>query len=98
MLASLVGITPEELRLSIAALVLRASFPAVTFTEEELKEIPPEARTSPLHLAVKIAGKGMLGALVDTSASLSICPLKTYKALGLIIKDLTPTPIVTPPN
>ena len=89
-----VGITPEELRTSISALAPGASFPAITFTEEELKEIPPEARTSPLHLTVKIAGKEMSGALVDTGASLNICPLKTYKALGLTIKDLIPAPMV----
>ncbi|XXG85609.1 hypothetical protein AAC387_Pa11g0656 [Persea americana] len=88
------GTTPEELRTSISALALGASFPAITFTEEELKEIPPEARTSPLHLTVKITGKEMSGALVDTGASLNICPLKTYKALRLTIKDLTPAPMV----
>ncbi|XXG41933.1 hypothetical protein AAC387_Pa01g2298 [Persea americana] len=90
----LVGITPEELRTSISALAPGASFPAITFTKEELKEIPPEARTSYLHLTVKIVGKEMSGALVNTGASLNICPLKTYRALGLTIKNLTPAPMV----
>ncbi|MQL97690.1 hypothetical protein Taro_030386 [Colocasia esculenta] len=64
-----------------SALAMVTRGPAITFAESELA--PPEARRLPLCVTLVINHIAVGAALVDTGASINVCPLSTLRACDL---------------
>ncbi|MQL68985.1 hypothetical protein Taro_001269, partial [Colocasia esculenta] len=64
-----------------SALAMVTRGPAITFAESELA--PPEARRLPLCVTLVINHIAVGVALVDTGASINVCPLSTLRACDL---------------
>ncbi|MQL77159.1 hypothetical protein Taro_009567 [Colocasia esculenta] len=73
-----------------SALAMVTRGPAITFAESELA--PPEARRLPLCVILVINHVAVGAALVDTGASINVCPLSTLRACDLSEGMLRPTP------
>ncbi|MQL78799.1 hypothetical protein Taro_011245 [Colocasia esculenta] len=73
-----------------SALAMVTRGPAITFVESELA--PPEARRLPLCVTLVINHVVVGAALVDTEASINVCPLSTLRACDLSEGMLRPTP------
>ncbi|MQL86317.1 hypothetical protein Taro_018857, partial [Colocasia esculenta] len=73
-----------------SALAMVTRRPAITFTESELA--PPEARRLPLCVTLVINHIAVGAALVDTGASINVCPLSTLRACDLSESMLRTTP------
>ncbi|MQM21115.1 hypothetical protein Taro_054149 [Colocasia esculenta] len=73
-----------------SALAMVTRGPAITFAENELE--PPEARRLPLCVTLVINHVAVGAALVDTGASINVCPLSTLRACDVSEGMLRPTP------
>ncbi|MQL77350.1 hypothetical protein Taro_009750 [Colocasia esculenta] len=73
-----------------SALAMVTRGPAIIFAEGELAS--PEARRLPLCITLVINHVAVGAALVDTGASINVCPLSTLRACDLSEGMLRPTP------
>ncbi|MQM06365.1 hypothetical protein Taro_039186 [Colocasia esculenta] len=64
--------------------------PTITFSDGELAA--PEARKMPLCVTLTINKVAIDVALVDTRASINVCPLSTLRACNISERQLQPTP------
>ncbi|MQM00555.1 hypothetical protein Taro_033293, partial [Colocasia esculenta] len=60
--------------------------PSISFSDKDL--VTPECRSLPLCLTVNLNGVSVDSTLIDTGASIHVCPVKTLKQLGLGEGDL----------
>ncbi|MQL70849.1 hypothetical protein Taro_003153 [Colocasia esculenta] len=81
-----------------SALAMVTRGPTIIFAESELA--PPEARRLPLCVTLVINHVAVGAALVDTGASINVCPLSTLRACDLSegMLRLTPTTIAAYDN
>ncbi|MQM09555.1 hypothetical protein Taro_042430, partial [Colocasia esculenta] len=78
---------PENF-LSVLSIVTRG--PTITFADSELA--PPEARRMPLCVSLTINKVAIDATLVDTEASINVCPLSTLRSRNISERRLHPTP------
>ncbi|MQL68811.1 hypothetical protein Taro_001101 [Colocasia esculenta] len=64
--------------------------PTITFSDGELAA--PEARKMPLCVTLTINKVAIDASLVDTGASINVCPLNTLRACNISERHLQPTP------
>ncbi|MQL86090.1 hypothetical protein Taro_018617 [Colocasia esculenta] len=55
--------------------------PSISFSDKDLAA--PECRSLPLYLTINLNGVSVDSTLIDTEASINVCPMKTLKQLGL---------------
>ena len=79
--------TPEEAVNLVGSLT---STRMLSFFEEEIPRIGPNHNHA-LNISVEVMGKAVPLSLVDNGFSLNVCPLRTFKCLGLKESDLDPT-------
>src|SRR5262249_24647310 len=83
------NLPPERI---IGALLTFHNGPFITFSDEELA--PPELRTLPLCIAFTFKGTLVDSTLIDTGASVNVCPLSTMRLCGISESEMKPTPTI----
>jgi len=78
---------PENLTQAILSLSMtKNKTPPVVFSDEEWA--PEECRSLPLCISIALNGIMVDSVLIDTGASINVCPVSTFESLGVDEKDL----------
>src|SRR5262249_35480668 len=80
------SLPPERI---IGALLTFHNGPLITFSDEELA--PRELRTLPLCIVFAFNGTLVDSTLIDTRASVNVCPLSTMRLCGISESEMKPT-------
>ena len=79
--------TPEEVVNLVGSLT---STQMLSFSEEDIPKIGPNHNHA-LNISIEVMGKVVPLSLIDNGSALNVCPLRTFKCLGLKESDLAPT-------